>query len=103
MPARQLRSPRDSSRLSPEVQAGLMIKLRTVVILATLGVAVIATLAQSNSVSSGSPAAGSTVNQGQGAAAQSQNTTSSPSKPDGDYVGSDTCKGCHEDQSRRFN
>jgi DmsE family decaheme c-type cytochrome len=43
------------------------------------------------------------VKQSQQAAAPRQQTTNTPPKPDGDYVGSDTCKGCHEDQSRRFN
>src|SRR3954453_7718873 len=76
-----------------------MIRVRTAVILAVLAVAVIATLAQS----SGLPEAGSPRNQSQGATAQTQKSPSTPTKPDGDYVGSDTCKGCQEDQSGRFN
>jgi len=35
-------------------------------------------------------------------AAVPEEKTASGSKPDGDYVGSDTCKSCHEEQFRRF-
>jgi cytochrome c5 len=34
--------------------------------------------------------------------AAEQAKTAAPSKADGDYVGSDTCIACHEDQNRRF-
>jgi len=35
-------------------------------------------------------------------AAEDNAKAATPSKADGDYVGSDTCIGCHEDQNRRF-
>src|SRR4030095_12086450 len=63
----------------------------------------VAALGQSNPATSNSTATP--------AANQAQDKTASPPQEpktsgatgDGDYVGSDTCITCHEDQSRRFN
>ena len=74
---------------------------RAVLITAALAISVITTSAPSNSANSIATAP----------ASQSQDQTTSPAqtsktadtKADGDYVGSDTCVTCHEDQSRRFN
>jgi DmsE family decaheme c-type cytochrome len=80
-----------------------MTRIREAVIFAMLGVAVVVTSAQSNSVSSGVSSTSSSVKQTQQSAAPAQQTSKTSIKSDGDYVGSDTCKGCHADEHRRFN
>jgi DmsE family decaheme c-type cytochrome len=75
---------------------------RAVIVVAALGVAVIALSAQSNS---GAPSLSLSAGAGQKqdkTATSSQQAKATPSKPDGDYVGSDTCKTCHEEQWVRF-
>src|SRR5689334_4111071 len=76
---------------------------RTVLIMALLGFAIVPTLGQSDAATSNVTATAH--------ADQTQDQTDQPAqagknpeaKADGDYVGSDTCVTCHEDQSRRFN
>src|SRR5258706_15878206 len=77
--------------------------IRAVLIAAALAFAVAATLAQSNPATSNS-AATSAANQPQDKTVSPAQAPKTPAtKADGDYVGSDTCIACHEDQSRRFN
>jgi DmsE family decaheme c-type cytochrome len=67
-----------------------------------MGIAGVTAAAQSNPALSGSSPAGASANQSQAAPPQQQ-ATNVPTTPSGDYAGSDTCKTCHEDESRRFN
>ena len=76
---------------------------RTVLIMALLGSTVVPTSAQSNAAPSNLTAiAHADLTQDQ-TAQPAQAAKSPETKADGDYVGSDTCISCHEDQSRRFN
>jgi len=77
---------------------------RSVLALAALATAVVVTSAQSNSASSSFSQTGASAEQIQDkTVAPPSQETSLPAKGDGDYVGSDTCVTCHEEQSRRFN
>ena len=77
---------------------------RAVMVAATLAVAVVVTQAQTNPASSN-------LSQNTSADQKKDKTVtpppaqekSGPTKPDGDYVGSETCAACHQDQSHRFN
>ena len=72
---------------------------RAVLLTAALGLGVVTASAQSSS-----PPAAAAVNQTQDqTASPAQEVKGANGKADGDYVGSDTCITCHEDQSRRFN
>ena len=76
---------------------------RTVLIMALLSSAVVPTSAQLN-VAGSNATATAHADQTQDQTAQpAQAVKSQETKADGDYVGSDTCVTCHEDQRRRFN
>ena len=77
---------------------------RSVLALAALAAAAVVTSAQSNSPSSSFSQTGASAEQIQDkSVAPPSQETSLPAKGDGDYVGSDTCVTCHEEQGRRFN
>jgi hypothetical protein len=70
---------------------------------AALACAVITTSAQSNPAPSSSTATAPANQMQDKATSPAQQTKTTNTKADGDYVGSDTCVTCHEDQGRRFN
>jgi DmsE family decaheme c-type cytochrome len=77
---------------------------RALLLTTVLGFALTTTLAQSNPpTSNASFADASGIQSQEQTASTGQAAKSADTKADGDYVGSDTCITCHEDQSRRFN
>src|SRR5215831_7831953 len=83
-------------------QVGFMTCTRAVVITAMLALAVVTALAQTNLATSSSTAIGLAIQtQDKATTVPTQESKTSDTKADGDYVGSDTCITCHEDQSRR--
>jgi DmsE family decaheme c-type cytochrome len=71
---------------------------RTTLITVALGLAMVTTAAQSNLATANSSAKAAAQEKAVASAPQAK----TPTKADGDYVGSDTCAGCHEDQARVF-
>src|SRR5215475_12003046 len=81
-----------------------MIGTRALLLTTVLGFVLTTTLAQSNPPTShASFADASGIQSQEQTASTGQAAKSADTKADGDYVGSDTCITCHEDQNRRFN
>ena len=76
---------------------------RAVLIAATVCVAVMVTQAQTNPPSSNLSQNTSADQKKDKTVTPSPQEKSSPTNPDGDYVGSETCAACHQEQSHRFN
>lgn len=76
---------------------------RAVLMLSVLGWAGIPGSAQSDPATSKSTPTATANQAGDQSAPPAQTSKASDARGDGDYVGSDTCVACHEDQGRRFN
>ena len=84
-------------------QARSMTWTRAILITAALACAVITTAAQSNPAPSNATATDPANQMQDKGALPAQQVKTVNTTADGDYVGSETCVTCHEEQARRFN